>query len=169
MFSIVSLRFWRGVGRKVSNTRELKDPYAKQEQNYFFLAASCFWNVLIVFWLLYLTTSRTLCQSTWSSPDTCMNSLHWFIVGAFNPPSIMFRKYEQTVSTSSSEKNLKNKLLFEMDLCTRIDRLERTALIVVVLWLSYIASVNRIRILHFALVNIDPYWQIRSRCRIKEI
>jgi hypothetical protein len=35
--------------------------------------------------------------------------------------------------TSSSEKNLKNKLLFEMDLCTRIDRLERTALIVVVL------------------------------------
>jgi hypothetical protein len=54
-------------------------------------------------------------------------------VGAFNPPSIMFRKYEQTVSTSSSEKNLKNKLLLEMELCTRIDLLERTALIVVVL------------------------------------
>ncbi len=54
MFSIISLRFWQGVWRKVSNTRELKDPCAKQEQNYFFfLAASCFWNVLIISWLLY--------------------------------------------------------------------------------------------------------------------
>jgi hypothetical protein len=86
-----------------------------------------------------------------------MNFLHWFIVGAFNPPSIMFRKYAQTVLTSSSEKNLKNKLLFEMDICTRKDQ-------------PLSVSVFRIRIVIFlAFLNPDTYWESRSRCRSKEI